>query len=83
MASMIAKSRHRPAGPSPDNSFSEKELVVIQRICREQASKEIAAEMNLSLRTVEGIRQRIQEKMGVRNAAGIVVYAIREGLYKI
>ena len=83
MASMIAKSRHRPAGPAPDNSFSEKELEVIHRICREQASKEIAAEMGLSLRTVEGIRQRIQEKMGVRNAAGIVVYAIREGLYKI
>jgi len=83
MASMIARSRHSPVAGSNRPDFTEKEIEVIQMICREMASKEIAASMNLSLRTVEGIRQRIQEKMGVRNAAGIVVYAIREGLFRV
>lgn len=83
MASMIARSRHVPPGGASRPEFTPKELEVIQMICLERASKEIAADLNLSLRTVEGIRQRIQEKMGVRNAAGIVVYAIREGLFRI
>lgn len=83
MASMIARSRHKLLGETARPEFTEKELEVIQMICREMASKEIAAELKLSLRTVEGIRHRIQEKMGVRNAAGIVVYAIRKGLFRV
>ncbi len=63
--------------------FSEKELSVITMICSQASNNEISGELHLSVRTIEGYRKRIQEKMKVRNTAGIVVYAIKNGLYKI
>lgn len=63
--------------------FSEKELAVITMICRQASNNEISGELHLSVRTIEGYRKRIQEKMKVRNTAGIVVYAIKNGLFKI
>ena len=47
------------------------------------SNKQIASELNLSIRTIEGYRDRIQEKIGAKNAAGIVVYAIKNNIYKL
>ena len=47
------------------------------------SNKQIAGELHLSIRTIEGYRDRIQEKIGAKNAAGIVVYAIRNNIYKV
>jgi DNA-binding NarL/FixJ family response regulator len=63
--------------------FSEKELQIIKLICNELSNKEIAEELNLTIRTVEKYRERIHEKTGSRNMAGVVVYAIKNGLYRI
>ncbi len=63
--------------------FSEKEKEIIQLICQEYASKQIAAETQLAHRTVEKYRDRIMQKTGARNVVGIVIYAIRNGIYKI
>lgn len=82
LVNLIAKSRYNPY-KDMDVSFSDKELEIIQLICKEFSNKEIAIHLNLSVRTIEGYRERIQEKMKVRNAAGIVVYAIKYGIYKI
>jgi DNA-binding CsgD family transcriptional regulator len=46
-------------------------------------NKEIASQLDLSIRTIEGYRDRIQEKIGAKNSAGIVVYAIRNNIYKV
>jgi DNA-binding NarL/FixJ family response regulator len=63
--------------------FSEKELQIIRLICRELSNKEIAEQLNLTIRTVEKYRERIHEKTGSKNMAGVVVYAIKNGLYRI
>ncbi|MBS1510345.1 MAG: response regulator transcription factor [Bacteroidetes bacterium] len=63
--------------------FTEREIAVIHLICNEASNAEISASLCLSIRTIEGYRSRIQEKMKVRNTAGIVVYAIKNGLYNI
>lgn len=63
--------------------FSEKEIEIIQLICEQFASKEIADKTNLAFRTVEKYRHNIMEKIGARNLAGVVVYAIREGIWKV
>lgn len=52
-------------------------------ICDGFFSKVIATELKLSIRTIESYREKIQEKMQVKNTAGIVVYAIRKGIYKL
>lgn len=68
---------------SPRPELSQKEIDVIQFICEEMTNKEIADRLHLSIRTIEGYRDRIQEKIGARNSAGIVVYAIRNKIYSL
>ena len=43
----------------------------------------MATELKLSIRTIEGYREKIMEKIKARNTTGIVVYAIKNGIYKI
>ncbi|PSL44241.1 LuxR family two component transcriptional regulator [Chitinophaga niastensis] len=63
--------------------FSVREKQIIQLICQDMVTKEIAARLDLSNRTVEGYRLRIMEKMNVRGTAGIVVYAIRQNMVEV
>lgn len=60
--------------------FSEREHEVLKLICEEKTAAEIAKEIFLSPRSVEGIRQRLIEKVGVRNTAGLVMFAIKNGI---
>lgn len=66
--------------PAP-GVFSQKELQVIDLICRQFFTKEISEALNLSPRTVEGYRDSIMKKINARNTAGIVSYAISNHLY--
>ena len=83
LTQMIAKSRYNPHKDIAEVSFSGRELEIIRLICEELSNKEMAANLSLSVRTIEGYREKIQEKMKVRNTAGIVVYAIKKGIYKL
>jgi DNA-binding NarL/FixJ family response regulator len=83
LAQMIASSKFNPYRKTRTPNFNEKEVEVIQKICEGFSSKEIGEQLHLSIRTIEGYREKIQEKMKVHNTAGIVVYAIKKGIYKI
>jgi DNA-binding NarL/FixJ family response regulator len=63
-------------------SFTDKELEIIDLICREYTTKEISDQLFMAVRTVEGYRTRILSKMNVKNSVGIVVYAIQHGIYE-
>ena len=80
---MISKSRFNPYKKQPKVEFTDKEIEVIRLICEQLLNKEIAERLNLSIRTIEGYREKIQEKMNVRNSAGVAVYAIKNGIYEI
>jgi DNA-binding NarL/FixJ family response regulator len=60
--------------------LTERELEVLKLICAEKTAAEIGKEIFLSPRSVEGIRQRLIEKVGVRNTAGLVMFAVKNGL---
>jgi DNA-binding NarL/FixJ family response regulator len=60
--------------------FTERELEVLKLICEEKTAAEIGKEIFLSPRSVEGIRQRMIEKVGVRNTAGLVMFALKNGI---
>jgi DNA-binding NarL/FixJ family response regulator len=80
---MIAQSRFNPYTEIQKPVFSKNEIDMIILICQGATNKEIAAKLFLSTRTIEGYREKIQEKMNVKNTAGIVIYAIKAGIYKI
>jgi DNA-binding NarL/FixJ family response regulator len=82
LARMISRSKFNPYLNKASAFFTEKEQQIIKLICMEKTNKEIGHDLYLSTRTVEGYRSRIQEKMMVKSTAGIVVYAIKNGIYK-
>lgn len=63
--------------------FSHKEIEIIRLICEEYSTKEISDRIYQSMRTVEGYRSKILEKTNARNTAGIVIYAIKNGIYQV
>ena len=64
----------------PDIELSERELQVLHLICEEKTNVEIGQTIFLSSRSVEGIRQRLIEKVGARNTAGLVLFAVKNGI---
>lgn len=59
----------------------EKEIIVL--LCKELTNAEIGERLFISTRTVEGHRNNLLAKTGCRNTAGLVIFAIRNSLYKI
>ena len=45
-----------------------------------RSSKEIARELDLSIKTVETHRTQIMDRLEIRDLAGLVRYAVRTGL---
>ncbi len=81
LASMVAKSKFNLNQKKEKPEFNEREQEIIRYICEGLTNKEIGEKIFLSVRTIEGLRLKIVEKMNVKNTAGIIVYAIREHLY--
>ena len=81
LAGMVAKSKFNWYLKKEKPEFNEREQEIIRYICEGLTNKEIGEKIFLSVRTVEGLRLKIIEKMNVKNTAGIIVYAIREHLY--
>lgn len=80
LTAMIAGSKFNPYRKKPKVEFSEREKEIIGLVCKEYTSKEIADKLFLSVRTLEGLRLKILEKMSVKNTVGLVVYAMKNGL---
>ncbi len=83
MEIIISNKKEKDETVSLDDStqlLSEREIEVIRLICKEKTAVEIGEILFISPRTVEGHRNRILEKTGCKNVAGLVVYAFKENL---
>lgn len=61
-------------------TLSDKERDVLKHICMEYTAHEIAQKMEISARTVEAIKDRLMEKFGSKNTAGLVFFAVKNNL---
>jgi DNA-binding NarL/FixJ family response regulator len=64
----------------PRKPLSPREREVLRLIAGGQTTKEVAARLGISVKTAEGYRESIVEKLQVHGTAGLVRYAIRAGL---
>lgn len=62
--------------------LKEREIEFIKHACSEKTYKEIAQEMFLSPKTIEGYRDSLYSKLNIKNRIGLVLYAIRSNLFK-
>lgn len=60
--------------------LTKRELQVLQLIAEGKSTKDIAATLELSVKTVETHRKQIMDKLEIRSIAGLTKYCIREGL---
>jgi DNA-binding NarL/FixJ family response regulator len=65
---------------SSPNSLTSRERQVLQLIAEGKTTKEIAVVLGISVKTAESHRTRIMKKLDIHETAGLVRYAIRQGL---
>lgn len=76
------KVKPRPVSAS-NEALSKREEEILQLICEQLTTDEIAEKLFLSPKTVNGHRNSLLEKTGAKNVAGLVVYAFKHGLAEI
>lgn len=64
-------------------NLNEREIQFLKLSASEMTYKEIAAEMHLSPRTIDGYRDALFEKLNVKTRVGLAIYAIRKGIVPI
>jgi DNA-binding NarL/FixJ family response regulator len=61
--------------------FGNRELEIIKLFCQQHTAKSIAYLLNISESTVNNTRSNIMRKMGTDNIVGLVMYAVKQGMY--
>ncbi len=81
-AKALAEQLHRPDRPleDPYGGLTPREREVFHLIAEGLTTKEIARQLDISVKTAENHRLRVLDKLGVRNTAELVRYAVRKGL---
>jgi DNA-binding NarL/FixJ family response regulator len=72
----------RPGDPGPSSlaALTDREREVLQLIAEGLSSKEIAAMLGVTLKTVDSHRSNLMEKLDIHKVSGLVRFAIRAGL---
>lgn len=66
-----------------DYNLTEREKEFMQFACTELTYKEIGEKMFCSARTVEGYRDTLFEKLGMKTRVALALYAVKIGLHKL
>jgi DNA-binding NarL/FixJ family response regulator len=68
-----------PADPASHAPLTERESQIIHLVARGFSNKEIAAQLEISVKTVETHKLRSMEKLGLGSRAEVVDFALRQG----
>jgi DNA-binding NarL/FixJ family response regulator len=70
----------RAGGPLPEERLTSREREVLQLVAEGKTTKEIAAILNVSVKTADTHRTRLMQKLDIHDVAGLTRFAIRLGL---
>ncbi|MCK4569132.1 MAG: response regulator transcription factor [Bacteroidales bacterium] len=79
----ILKSINRKSQSNRSGELSEREEEVLYHICKGFSNQEIAEQLNISKRTVDKHRENLLLKTNSKNTAGLVMYAIKNGIVEV
>ena len=68
---------------NPFVKITDREMEFLRLACSEKNYKEIAKEMFLSVRTIDGYRDTLFRKLNITSRVGLVMYAVRNHIVKI
>ena len=66
-----------------DDELNEREITFLKLVCSELTYKEIADKMFKGVRTIDGYRDALFEKLNVKTRVGLVLYAIKNGIVSL
>jgi len=72
-----------PAPQKAENKLSQRESQVLRLLAEGNCTKEVAALLNISSKTVETYRLNLMKKLKITNVVNLVKYAIREGIIDV
>ncbi len=75
----VLKMLQTPDARTPE-ILNDKEVQFLMHCCSEHTYREIAEMMTLSPRTIDGYREALFLKLGVRSRTGLAIYAIKTGI---
>ncbi|MDK2777366.1 MAG: response regulator transcription factor [Pseudomonadota bacterium] len=67
---------------SSEDILSPREEDVLALLAEGMGNKEIARELDISVRTAEAHRLKIKQKLGINNSAGLIRYALDNGVVR-
>ncbi|MGV6860570.1 MAG: response regulator [Putridiphycobacter sp.] len=65
------------------DSLTKKELAFLRAACSEKSYNEIAADLCVSPKTVEGYRDTVYSKLNIKSRVGLVLFAIKTGIFNL
>jgi two-component system, NarL family, invasion response regulator UvrY len=71
------------SGKASQQQLTDKETEVLQLMCTELSYKEIAAKMNLSVKTIDMYREHLCRKTSSISRIGLVMYAIKNNIIEV
>lgn len=74
----VARQLARPA--VPDNQLTSREQEVLRHIANGESNKQIARQLDLSVRTVETHRLNIKRKLGIEGQAELIKFAVQHAI---
>jgi len=83
VSNALLKGLSRTNTPHASNlgeSLNQRELDILSLICKEYTTSQIADELFLSQKTIEGYRKSLLEKTQTKNVAGLAVFAVKNRL---
>jgi DNA-binding NarL/FixJ family response regulator len=83
IVSLSSNVKPEQANELSDVKFTDREIDVLEQICKGLSNQEIAEALFISPRTVERHRSNLFAKSGSKNSVNLVMYAIKNNLVKI
>ena len=82
LQSIVARINRTSEKPN-NNDLTDRELEVLFQICKGRSNPEIAKILSISKRTVDKHRENLLQKTNSKNTANLVVFAVKQGYFKV
>jgi len=83
MIKHLSLSKYNSSKKESPEGLTEKEVEIIRLICMKKTSKEIGEQLFLSKKAIDKYRINILQKINEKTSVGIVLYAIKTGIFTI
>jgi DNA-binding NarL/FixJ family response regulator len=67
-------------GRAPVRRLTVRQRQILRMIAEGRTTREMAVQLHLSVKTIESHRAKLMDQLGIRDIAGLVMYAIRSGV---